>query len=130
MICPKCNCKIEREDSNSFSCDECKMLWPKGKGWEVYSYTEMCEKDQKIKELEARNKQLEHWFHGYKTPEESMYNLVQKLSKAEDTLHFIDGEIRTTSPTMDGEPNYRISLDGAKRCKKKLKDYFNNKTEG
>jgi hypothetical protein len=76
-------------------------------------------------ELKARNKQLEHWFHGYKTPEESMYNLVQKLSKAEDTLHFIDGEIRTASPTMDGEPNYRISLDGAKRCKKKLKDYFN-----
>jgi hypothetical protein len=43
-------------------------------------------------------------------------------TSAESKLQEIDNEIRVASPTMSGEHNYRITLDGAKRIKKAIQD--------
>lgn len=36
LFCPDCG-REATQDHNSFSCDHCEKLWPKGAGWEVRS---------------------------------------------------------------------------------------------
>jgi hypothetical protein len=60
----------------------------------------------------------------------NQYPLEKHLHSAESILQQIDGEIRVASPTMSGEHNYRITLDSAKRIKRAIQAYFQNKEKG
>jgi len=49
-------------------------------------------------------------------------NKDREIADLRAALEAIDGEIRLASPTMSGEPNYRVTLDAAKRIKKLIKE--------
>jgi chromosome segregation ATPase len=57
--------------------------------------------------LKERNKQLEHWFHGYRTPEESMAALVEENERLHEIVQAIRKTIwleRAADMIDDGRP--------------------------
>jgi len=54
----------------------------------------IAELDAENQRLRERNEQLEHWFHGYRTPEESMAALVAENQRLQEHIWQLETSIQ------------------------------------